>query len=301
MREDDDDRGPIPAPRPERGPDGSGPLPNLLVLGAQKSGTTALAAALRTHPQVFLSARKELHHFGRVPDDEAGGAAYRANFADWSGQPWVMEATPNYMYLEAAGRQIAATLPHGFRGVVLLRNPVDRAYSAYWHGRSIGVLRGSFEECLEREPAELARGEWGFAALVDRGRYALQLRRLEQLGIARSQLHVMLYDDLVADEAGTLGGLATFLALDSPIDPLRRENVARRYALPAPVVRRLRDRGMRGGRAGRLAARALEASRRPFDYPPMTAPTRGRLVDRFRPANAELAEWLGRDLPDWDR
>ncbi len=272
------------------------PLPNMLLLGAQKCGTTALANSLRRHPEIFLPARKELHHFGEVPDDRAAGDAYRTLFAGWEGERWLGEATPAYLYLASAARQIGKHLP-GVMALAVLRNPVDRAYSAYWHGRRLYRFSGTFEEALADEPRRLAEGAWGFAALVDRGRYATQLQRYADSGVARDRLLVVLHEDLVGDQVTTLAGIARFLGLASALDPLERRNESARQVLPAFVGRRLQNR------AGRqpLAARIVRAGRRPFRYPPMDPVTRRVLVDTFAPGNAALAEWLGRDLSHWNR
>ena len=241
------------------------PLPNVLLVGAQKCGTSALAGSLRAHPEIFMPANKELHHFGEVPDAEAAGPAYRRLFEGWHGERWVGEATPAYLYLPDAGPQIGRHLP-GVRALAVLRNPVDRAYSAYWHGRIFYSFRGSFEEALADEPRRVAAGEWAWAPLVDRGRYIGQLERFVDAGVSREQFHVLLHDDLVADQAGALEGIAGFLGLASPLAPLERSNESRRQVLPAVVGRRLQR----------------------------------RVVEEFRADNAALGEWLGRDLSHWD-
>ncbi|HEX6473777.1 MAG TPA: sulfotransferase, partial [Candidatus Limnocylindria bacterium] len=125
-----------------------GRLPNFLVIGAAKSGTTALWSLLRQHPQVFMPALKEPHHFAFDADQPApqfrgpganlhrdavtGTDAYRALFADAGEALAVGEASATYLYVAASVERIRAAIPDA-RLVAILRQPADRAYSSYLH------------------------------------------------------------------------------------------------------------------------------------------------------------------------
>ncbi|MFM8894748.1 MAG: sulfotransferase family protein [Actinomycetales bacterium] len=269
--------------------------PDFLILGAQKSGTTSLAAALRSHPDVFVPRAKEAQHFGRVPDDEAGGPAYRAFFGGWSGQRVVGEATPNYLSSATAAAQIARVLPR-VKCIVVLRNPVDRAYSAFWNGRRVGRVRTDFATSIEQELGEESPTDAWFTDLVEHGRYAEQLQQHLDLGLESDRLLVVIFEEMVGDEARTLQTVQEFLAVDPLLSSLSRQNEASRSWLPRPVRSLLAPHYRR-----RAVARINRLAHRPFTPPPMDPGVRARLVEYFRPHNARLAELLGRDLPDWDR
>jgi len=276
----------------------TGPLPpDFLILGAQKCGTSSLAAALRSHPQVFLPAAKEAHHFGRVPDRVVGGRSYRRFFDGWEGQPVVGEATPEYLALPRAAEQICRSLPK-VRTIVVLRNPVDRAYSAYWQGHRVGWCRSSF---AEEVAAELASDhvrpiEAAYSHLLQRGRYAEQLQRYLDLGLDRDRLLVLFMEVLLDDEEAALASVQRFLGIEPVLTSLPNANRALRIDLPL-VARRTLHR-FRRTRLGRAVRNRFS---RPFQPPPMDSEVRARLVEYYRPHNARLAELLGRELPHWDR
>jgi hypothetical protein len=269
-------------------------VPDFLILGAQKCGTTSLAQALATHPDVFIPSAKEAHHYGSVTDDEVGGDAYRKFFRDWNGQRLVGEATPNYLHNPASQRQISAGIPD-LHAIVILRNPIDRAYSAYWHTVRTGSAPGSFEDTLAADEAAMASGDMSAPLLVDRGRYAIQIRRYLEAGLDRSRLHIIIFEELLADPGGVLDGVQQFLG----IEPMRLElptaNVAQASRLPKPMGRLLEKVARRSTAARSISNRLLYE----FEPPPMRPETRARLVEEFAGDNEDLAQLLGWDLDSW--
>src|SRR5688572_14326389 len=121
---------------PDHDPQAAGArLPDFLIVGAMRSGTTSLHKYLQAHPDVFVASGKEVHFFDRRYG--RGLDWYRSRFAGVTTERVVGEATPAYMYDENAIARIAHDLPDA-RLIVVLRNPVDRAYSHYWRNRSRG-------------------------------------------------------------------------------------------------------------------------------------------------------------------
>jgi len=274
----------------------SGPLPpDFLILGAQKCGTTSLASALRSHPQVFIPAAKEAHHFGKVDDDAVCGDDYLRFFRDWRGEPVVGEATPNYLQSPRGAEQICRFLPE-VKAVAVLRNPVDRAYSAYWNGRRVGRLRGGFAEVIESELAEGPDVDRWFRDLLERGRYAEQLQRYLDLGFDRRRLCVLVFEEMASEPRPTLQSVQEFLGVEPLVTEIPRENEASSSWLP----RRLRS-ALAPHYRSRWARTIANRTRRRFAPPPMDPALRARLIEYFRPHNLRLAELLGRDLSAWDR
>ena len=143
------------------------PLPTFLIIGAQKSATRWLRVHLGEHPDVFTAAR-ELEFFDNNFDD--GVDAYRRGFKGWSGQRFVGEATPGYMIWRKGVDKVAAriedTLPD-VRLLAILRNPVDRAYSAFLHHMARGRIAPDADllETIRATPPErdhlsLISGGW---------------------------------------------------------------------------------------------------------------------------------------------
>ena len=244
------------------------PLPDFLILGAQKAGTTALYAYLRWHPHVTGPSFKEVSFFDR--HYARGERWYRAHLPVRR-RALVGEASPSYLFHPLAPERVARMLPEA-RLIALLRNPVDRAFSHYQHEVALGREQLSFEDALAREdermqgelermlrdPAYFSHAWWNFT-YASRGRYADQLERWFD-AFPREQLLVLLSDDLAADTAGTYAGVLEFLGVD---------------------------------------ARSLGSYPRIFEreYEGMSPDTRARLVEEFAEPNRRLARLLGRDLP----
>lgn len=158
-------------------PGGPGRLPEFLIIGGQRCGTTSLYHHLAAHPDVRPATGKELqflslHH-------RRGLRWYRGHFPVRPPGTLSFEASPYYLFDPDVPARAAALLPDT-KFVALLRDPAERAYSHYLHSRSYGVEPLTFEEALDAEPARLAAG--GHTArrqfsYVARGRYAEQLTR----------------------------------------------------------------------------------------------------------------------------
>jgi hypothetical protein len=217
---------------------------DFLICGTQKGGTTALHQYLQRHPSLFLPNRKELHFFDNESqpwrgDGSLGGflgyRAYRRWFANAPSGTIAGEATPIYMYWWPCAQRIWHYNRH-MRLIVILRNPIDRAY-AHWN---MEVNRGA--ECLpfleaiqqERERCRAsAPSQHRVYSYVDRGRYSEQIRRLWQL-FGSGQVHIVKHEELLDKPAEVLNAIWEFLnvtplAFDQPIHVHEG-----RYAQPMP-------------------------------------------------------------------
>jgi hypothetical protein len=269
--------------------------PTFLIAGEMKCGTTAIARYLAAHPDVFVAPRKEVHFFDRR--FAKGMDWYLAHFLGAGSRSIIGEATAHYFYDPDAPRNISATFP-GMKLIVMLRNPVDRAYSQYWHARTRGYERLSFEDALEAEQARLKSSNpmdrWRHS-YVDRGWYMAHLsRNLEHFD--RSAICVVISEDLRARPGQMLKRVFEFLGADPSkfnVSDLKPVNEFVRFRSPA--LRRFTDYLPAQLRP---PVNRLNMSRE--KYPPMAAATRQRLAELFAAENAKLAAWLGRDLSVWD-
>lgn len=198
------------------------PLPSFLGLGTQKGGTTTLQALLEQHPQVFLPPGKELHYFtlrfGR------GEAWYRQQFEAAQAGQRCGEITPYYLFHPLAPERIRALLP-GVRMLVLLRDPVARALSGYFHSLRLGLETLPLEQALAAEPVRLADAEQQLCgaqgchhshqvhSYLSRSRYEQQLLRYERC-FGRRQLLVLRSEDLFEQPQQVWEQLLQFLDLD---------------------------------------------------------------------------------------
>lgn len=132
-------------------------LPDFVILGAQKAGTTSLYSYLSQHPQICPSAFKEVHFFDLYY--EKGISWYRAHFpalADLDPTQITGEATPYYLFHPLAAKRMSAVLPNA-KLIILLRNPVDRAISHFYHEVQRGKEYLSLEQALRAEDGRLAK------------------------------------------------------------------------------------------------------------------------------------------------
>jgi Sulfotransferase family len=207
-------------------------LPDFLLVGAPKAGTTALHVALARHPQLYLSQVKEPKFFltdGAPPAGPGGPgdaqtfreyvwrrADYEALFEPAPAGTLKGESTTLYLRDPAAHTRIAAMVPDA-RLVAVVRDPVDRAHSNWTHLRSAGLEpEADFLRACALEESRAARG-WGpFWRYLDLGRYGAQLEHLYSV-VPREQVHVVLYRDLRRDPVSTLDGICAFLGVDTGV------------------------------------------------------------------------------------
>jgi hypothetical protein len=275
-------------------------LPTYVIAGTVRSGTTSLHRALRRHPDVFAPGAKELHFFDRQFD--RGVDWYESLFDGAQGTGPVGEATPNYLYDERAVARMAQVIP-GARLVVLLRDPVERAYSQYWMQRSAHHETLDFADAVATEAERLRSTEpnaRAYYSYVDRGRYFGQLQWLREYYPAEATL-VLLYEDLRDRPEETFQTVCRFIGADPMQGPSgldERANQHRTYR--SDRLRQVTHQVRRHGPVGLAAAHLLaKANSRPTRYPEMDARTRARLEQEFAEPNAALANWLGRDLGEW--
>jgi hypothetical protein len=239
-------------------------LPDFLIIGAQKAGTTSLYDYLVEHPDVLPAAAKEVHYFDLRY--AKGLNWYRGHFPPraMKGDRLTGEASPYYLYHPLAPARTRELLPDA-KLVVLLRDPVDRAYSQHNHETVLGNETLPFWEAIQAEESRLAGEEerilaepgymsyaHGHHAYLARGRYAPQIERW-LAHFDRAQFLFLRAEDLFQDPAAVYARTLEFLGLPpysgvrftprnarsyAPIpDDVRRE-LAR---LIAPANRELRD------------------------------------------------------------
>ncbi|MCG5218636.1 sulfotransferase family protein [Streptosporangium sp. KLBMP 9127] len=297
-------------------------MPNFLVIGVPKAGTTAVHAALRRHPGLYLSPVKEPKFFltdGPPPTRGGPGDSqsyrehvwrrdrYEALFA--AAPPGVPrgESTPFYLYDRAAQRRIRAAVPR-VKLIVVLRDPIERAHSNWTHLWSAGlepigdVVRACAEE--ERRIAAGWAPFWHYTAL---GRYGEQLEHLFRL-FPREQVLIFRYRDLVDRPARTLDRICAFLGVEQGVlTEVPRENVTAHpeaghgHQLLSATLRAGARVGGYLGPLGTVLTQPLEGllQRRGHPRRPLTWEQRQSLLPRFAADIALLQQVTGDDFSDW--
>ncbi|MCP9790343.1 sulfotransferase [Vulcanococcus limneticus Candia 3F8] len=194
-------------------------LPEALILGAPKSGTTSLLAYLSRHPRIWAHPRKELHFFDSYW--QWGEAWYRNQFPVFRPGSGIVriEATPNYLQLPCGPERVATLMPEA-RLIVLLREPLERALSWFHHMQRQEGLQGEAARVLEQEADELAALSpeqrnalgWHHPNCLTGSLYPAQLQRWRHQFPA-DQLLVLRLEDLAADPPAVLARVLAFLGL----------------------------------------------------------------------------------------
>ena len=231
-------------------------LPGFLIVGAERCGTTSMFHVLRQHPAIFTTTlrKQEVHFFDAAYG--RGLAWYQAQFpfrapARLTARrartgPVAFEASPYYMFHPLAPQRIRRDLP-GVRLLVLLRDPVERAYSAHANHVGHGLETESFERALELEDSRLA-GE-AERIIADpsynsyshrhhsyrtRGHYIDQLEQLERT-FGRDRILVIDSDDFFADPGPAYDRVLDFLGLPSHAPTFTPQNARPRAPMPEHV------------------------------------------------------------------
>lgn len=281
-------------------------LPTFIIAGAQKSGTTTLHHYLSMHDAVYVPPRpQELHFFDIEGNFKKGIEWYKGHFVGVKKEHIAIgQTSPFYIYESKAASRIARLLP-GVRLIFILRNPVDRAYSHYWHQLRKGRETLTFEEALAQEPTRIAQGfhERRYFSYADRGRYARQLERYLRY-FPREQLLVLLTEDLAQGPAGVIDKCCDFLHIGREGTRIAADVCKQRWNI-SRVPRSQRIQRLTGSWRSRsllfsgLVRLIDRVNLRTVRYPPMNPATREALQSVFAEENERLAALFDLDLGAW--
>lgn len=290
-------------------------LPNFLIVGVQKAGTTSIYNYLQEHPQVFMSRIKETNFLEQdwlsfPPEKQNKNGIitiedYTALFTDVKNEIAIGEASPNYLFhYESSAARIKKYVPNA-KLIAVIRNPVERAYSDYlMHIRdAIGTKFNSFSEQIDKSHSSF---------MIRKGFYFTPLKYyLEQFD--REQVKVCLYDDLCRDSVSFMEDFYAYIGVDPNFKPntnkkvqqakipknqavnnlLQTNNPLRKLAantlktvMPLETRQKLRDRLINANSQSKKAV-------------PLTTEDKEKLIDLYREDILQLQDLIDRDLSKW--
>lgn len=195
-------------------------LPNFIIIGAAKSGTTSLYHYIGQHPELYMSPDKEPRYFA-FKGDKSGRYAYteldqyEGLFNGVGSEVAIGEASTYYMYSEVAAGNIKELLP-AVKLIAVLRNPIDRAYSQYTYWLREGREREpNFEKVIDSEIEDIAKGRPG--KYLDRGLYGIQLERYYRR-FPSDQIRVYTFEELCNEPARLVKDVFGFLGIDDSFE-----------------------------------------------------------------------------------
>jgi len=197
-------------------------LPNFLCLGAPKSGTTSLFEILKQHPEIGLSSFKETHFFDTDINWNKGEKWYSDSyFSTLNTKKRIGEFTPSYLSKEICAQRIKDTLEDKVKFVVILRNPIDRAFSHYLHTSRDEYEKLSFIESLSKETERLEsfvkeKDDLSYARFCykDSSMYSSHLKNYFNI-FNKEQFCIILFNDFVKNRSSTINKILSFLDLST--------------------------------------------------------------------------------------
>lgn len=270
----------------------NGRLPDFLILGAMRAGSTSLYRYLGAHPDVYITP-KELGFFTEHFDKEIDW--YRDQYSGRS-EAVLGEATADYLARPSAMRRIAATLPEA-NLIASLRNPVDRAFSHYGLLSSRGVDTRTFDRAIDEELAAVA--EHGPDAegvfYLSHGMYDVHLARWFEL-VDRKRMHLVVFDELKSDPLEVYRRICRVLGVPETFVPeILGESVNAYVTFRSIRVRKAAQR--MPPPLGRAVARLN--TRQDADRPVMSSGGRAKLIEFYAPRIATIESLTGLDLSNW--
>jgi hypothetical protein len=301
-------------------------LPDFLIIGASKSGTTTLYEYLCRHPQIYMSTPKEPEFFASVNDKNyAKGINWYASLFS--------QADPHQVCGEASGRytnwpqfpqaaeRVAQVLPHA-KLIYIMRHPVDRAYSLYAQIVKYSQLRQPQSKVKKTFEQSIEPGSYSLPGsyLLDSGDYMKQIEQYLRF-FPRESFLFLLMEDLAQRPAETLSKVCNFIGVDDEINLIQDDSIAANQAshhaewfvrsrITAPLkaipgvasAANWLPQGARD-RAYQILKRLPYKQQIEKQYlpPPMLPETRQMLLERFHEPNQRLAEFLNRDLSHWSQ
>ena len=308
-------------------------LPNFFVVGAAKSGTTSLYEYMKMHPQIYMAPIKETHHFSTDIDNSKFRPNYARSlnkdlskfletdmqegifhafvkerdqydklFKNVKDEKAIGEITNSYLYSQEAARNIFTRFPDA-KVIMMLRNPIDRAFSHYLMDLRIGYETNDFMTALKKDMARDPKG-WGISNLyVEIGMYAEQVKRFIEIFPER-QRRIYLFDDFKKDAGTVVKDMFTFLGVAPNVDIDYSQKFNPSFIPKNKLIGKLNtQKKIKDWLKGVLPKSVKSKFKKTFytdkDLPRITPAERKFLADIFRNDVMKLGKLLNRDLSKW--
>jgi len=273
---------------------------DFLIVGAQKSGSTSLRAFLGEHEKEIFILNRELHFWNRDGQykDGAGLNEYLKNFADAKPHQIKGEKSPSYLVSKEAPGRIHKHFPE-VKIIAILRNPIDRAYSAYWHGRRVGAIETTttFGEAVRNYKVNQGKP---YGDMVTAGFYSDQIAHYLNF-FPIKQLHVISFESTLTQANDELHGVLKFLLPNSAIGneesqlSFPKRNVARASRFPKLNEAIFKSKLLSYSTKSRISKKSLVEMK----VPEMLEADRSFLQEIYAGQNQALQSILGKNFA-WD-
>jgi hypothetical protein len=302
-------------------------LPNFLVIGAAKAGTTSLYAYLKQHPQIYMSPVKETNFFafeGKEPNFigvklnensqiyqarfKTDIASYCKQFQKVSEEIAIGETCPSYLYIPQAAERIKNYIPET-KLIAILRDPIERAYSNFLHHlRYQAEDSEDFRKAIEKENWRIENNWWWGFHYIRVGFYFEQIKRYFEL-FAANQIRVYLYEDLKANPVRVMQDIYDFLNVDNTFIPnvSKKHNVTKiprnrnlhQLLTKSNLITSNLQRFCSAREIERIATNLPIISNLYFFKPQLLPEIRQELIEVYKDDIWQLEKLINRDLTKW--
>ena len=292
------------------------PLMKLMIVGSQKSGTSSLLRYLAQHPDIYTHPQPEMTYFLQDHEYERGyGRAYAKYFSKCPSDKTLIAKNVMVMCSEERMQRIYEHNPE-IQLVILLREPVSRAYSAYWWARRRGWENiKTFEEALAFEEERLTEDwfKWRQCLYKFNSTYYPHINNIiSQFG--EKNVHCILTDELKTNAEKVCQRLFNLIGVRTEFQPLVEEKhnqaaiprsesfgfLFTQFLASRNPLRRAIRKLVPDAAAFKIRKTILDFNNKPFSPPPINPQTQKTLTRYFEPYNGQLAQLLGQDLSHWE-
>ncbi|MBA3646965.1 MAG: sulfotransferase [Chitinophagales bacterium] len=308
-------------------------LPNFFIVGAAKSGTTSLYEYMKMHPQVYMAPIKETHHFSSDIDNtkfrpnyarslnkdlskflqgDMSDGIFHAFVKDWdqytqlfknvNGEKAIGEVTNSYLYSKEAAQNIFSRFSNA-KIIMMLRNPVERAFSHYLMDLRIGYERDNFMDALKKDMARDPKG-WGISNLyVEVGMYYEQVKRYIDIFPER-QRRIYIFDDFKKDPGLIVKDMFSFLGVNPNVEIDYSQKFNPSFIPKNKMIGKLNSQKrikdwLKGILPKSVKSKFKKTLYTDKNLPAITLSEKKYLSEIFRDNVMKLSQLLNRDLSNW--
>ena len=308
-------------------------LPNFFIVGAAKSGTTSLYEYMKMNPEIYMAPIKETHHFSTDIDNTKFRSNYARSlnkdlsqflqsdmkdgifhafvkdrshydqlFKNVNGEKAIGEVTNSYLYSKEAAKNIITRFPDA-KVIMILRNPIDRAFSHYLMDLRIGYETEDFMKALKKDMQRNPKG-WGVSNLyVEVGMYYEQVKRYKEI-IPPEQLRIYIFDDFKKDAGTVVRDMFSFLGVDPNVGIDYSQKFNPSFIPKNKIIGKLNtQKRVKDWLKGMLPKTVKSKFKKTFytdkNLPKITPEERDFLAGIFAEDVANLSALLNRDLSHW--
>lgn len=273
-------------------------LPDFLVCGAMKAGSTSLFHYLNKHPQISMYKKKEVHFFDDDKNFGKGIEWYKKHFKSFGSDIINGEITPGYMLLEKVPPRIKKIIPN-VKLIFIVRNPIERAWSHYQHMVRRGLEDKDFLNALISEKKRIVKNERELRkfSYVERGMYAKQISRYLEI-FNEDQIKILLLEDLRGNILKAMNEIFVFLNVK---EIFSEDMFSSRYNEAKISKNPVLARRVKKSFLNRIPGFYKVFDKFALKPGKVEIPQKAReyLQNMFRQSNEELSIMINRDLSSW--